>query len=149
MFADYYTFLEVDQQVLVFKIGDTEVAVELKYVKKVDLVEELMPLPRSPAGVEGIVRIDDEPYPLLRLEDLLSQSYQPSEVLIAVLLNAVDSLFALHLPSLPYAIEKKEGESVDHSFIPSEWVTSNVSTHSGSVPLLDPRSIWNSLGVDK
>jgi len=147
MFTDYYTFLEIDQQVLIFKVGDTDVAVELKYVRKVELVEEIMPLPRSPAGVEGIIRIDEEPYPMLRLEHLLGLSGEESEFTIVVLLNAIESVYALHLPGLPIAIERVDGEEVKCN-IPKEWILSYVSAGSSSIPVLNPTAIWNGIGVN-
>ncbi len=144
MFSDYYTFLEVDQQVLTFSIGGQEVAVELKYVKKVDLVSKLMPLPRSPPGVEGIVQIDEEPYPLLNLERLLDPTVPHVPPQIVVLVNAVENLYTIQLSELPNALERIDGEK-GSSTLPDKWVKSYVKSGDRSIPLLDMKAIWEGL----
>ncbi len=144
MFSDYYTFLEVDQQVLTFNVGEERVAIELKYVKKVDLAEDLMPLPRSPPGVEGVIQIDEEPYPLLNLERLLDPTIPFKPPQIVVLVNTVDNLYAVQLSELPNALEKVETESGSTS-LPEEWVKGYVQSNDSSIPLLDIKAIWEGL----
>jgi len=142
-------YRDLDEQLLVFPILGNPVGIELKYIKRISLVSDLIPIPRSPDYILGIVNLESNIYPILDLDILLSgQKNEDDNNVIISLIETKDAIFGVHTHQLPQVIAGTVGDeegSIEQ--LPEDWILGYTETKAnGKIAIINPTEFWISIG---
>ena len=143
----YYRNLE--EQLLVFPVLGNSTGIELKYVNSISLISDLIPIPRSPDYILGIVNIDSNIYPVIDLDVLLSGNPPTTtKSRIISLIDIKSNIFGIHTHQLPNVIPGAVGDAKGKNpSIPKKWII-GYTEHAelGKIPIIDPKKFWVGMG---
>ena len=113
------------------------------------MTSELIPIPRSPKYILGIVNIDSNIYPIVDLDVLLSgQKSTDLGQTIVSLIDIKNTIFGIHTQKLPHVVPGTIGDAKGSvKKIPEDWVLGYTEqTELGNIPILNPMKFWIDLG---
>ncbi|QNU66125.1 chemotaxis protein CheW [Ruminiclostridium herbifermentans] len=67
------------EHVVVFKLGDNEFGIRIKYVKEINRISDIVHFPGAPAFIDGMVNLRGEVIPVLNLKTMFNDESSSSE----------------------------------------------------------------------
>lgn len=145
-------YRDLDKQLLIFPVLGNPVGIELQHISSINLVTELIPIPRSPSYILGIVNIDSNIYPVLDLDKMLSgQTEYDEKNTIISLIKIKETTFGVHTHELPQVVAG-EAEEMDPEieYLPEDWIVGFTEHPSlGKIPVINPEEFWVDMGENE
>ncbi len=98
---------------VVFSVGDREFSIELKYLREISELSEVVPLPLSPHYIEGITHLRGTAIPVVNMARLKDISERPGGQRWLMVLEVGENLLGLVSDQMPDLSTEYRGEIIN------------------------------------
>ena len=140
-----------EEQYVTFNLNKSLVAIKLSEIETIQLVEEIVPIPRAPDHVLGIANIENSVIPIIDLSCLVSKKKSTvAATPITIIISIESAVFGLYSDELPKVIPlskiyKNAPKSIKLD-IPKDWILGYSKIGTKALPILNPDQFWVGLG---